>query len=142
MWNFYQRCWGWGGGAVLGMEGLILKWGNGEGKFSLHRWQRGVNPPILRAPLSLFCLPPYFKFCPILSPHLLPCLLQPQLYCSFCCPVSFTEWVVTPRWCAILLNDNIDLNMSSVYTRRYLYSRRALMCVLCSKASILPSSDT
>ena len=39
-------------------------------------------------------------------------------------------------WCAILLNNNMDLHMSSLGTRR------TLMCVLCKNESGLPRSDT
>ena len=39
-------------------------------------------------------------------------------------------------WCAIVLNDNIDLHMSSLSTRR------TLMCVFCNNVSSLLSSDT
>ena len=38
-------------------------------------------------------------------------------------------------WCAILLNNNMDLHMSSLGTRR------TLMCVLCKNESGLPRSD-
>ena len=38
-------------------------------------------------------------------------------------------------WCAIVLNDNIDLHMSSLSTRR------TLMCVFCNNVSSLLSSD-
>ena len=40
-------------------------------------------------------------------------------------------------WCAILRNDNMDLHMLAMLT-----TKRALMCVLCNKASSLLRPDT
>ena len=55
--------------------------------------------------------------------------------CFFCCPASLAKWVSCHIWCAILLNNNMDLHMSSLGTRR------TLMCVLCKNVSGLPRSD-
>ena len=83
-------------------------------KVSLHSWQRDVNPVILwrtPPPSSLYCLPPFFKIWsppPPLSCHLqLPLLLLLSY---------FFGWMAHLIWCATLLNDNMDLYMSSLST--------------------------
>ena len=72
------------------------------------------RPPILPSP-------PFFQTLSTCPPP--PSLSHPTPHpqCSFCCPVSLTEWVILPHLmhCAFLLNtcmDNIDLHMSSIST--------------------------
>ena len=57
---------------------------------------RGVLTTFYEDILYCLCPPPFFKFCPLPPLPLLPCHLR--------------------IWCAILLNDNIDLYMSSLGT--------------------------
>ena len=69
-------------------------------KISWHSRQRGTNPPIIRRP-------PFFKTS--LHCH----FLQLLPHFSFCWPVS---WWSNHIWCAILLNDNMDLQMLGLDT--------------------------
>ena len=63
----------------------------------------------------------------ILFTPLPPCCLQPHPHCSFCCLVSLAELVIASHLrCAILLNDIMDVHMSSL---------RTLMRLLCNKES-------
>ena len=69
---------GGGGGFIMGGSEIL--------KVSSHIWQRGPNPPILRRPPILPIHPPP-----------LPCHSNPHPHCSFCCPVSLAEWVITSQ---------------------------------------------
>ena len=93
------------------------------------------------------CWHPYFmktllycirSFLQILSnnPIHFPVTSNPHPYCFFCCPISLAQWVISHIWCAILFNDNMDLHMSDLGTRR------TLICVLCNNASSLVSFET
>ena len=60
----------------------------------------------------LHCLPTFFQ---ILSNP--PVVTNPQLHCSFCCYFSLFERVIAPHiWCAILLNDIMDPQISNLGT--------------------------
>ena len=85
----------------------------------------------------LYCLLPFFKFCP--TPQPLPCRFQSPTLTAFSV-VLILLLNGGPRyiWCAILLNDIKDLHIEP----RYLSTRRTLMCVLLNKASSLLRSDT
>ena len=86
-----------------------------------HSCQRGPNPPILRRPL-LYCLPPFF---PILSnpnpPFTLPVYSTPippppaPNALSIFLFLWLNGWS-HHIWCAILLNDIMDLHISSLST--------------------------
>ena len=80
-------------------------------KVYLLSWQRGANPPILPTYITY---PLFFKFRPPTT-HF-PVTSNPHSHCSFCWPVSLAEWWSHHIWCAILLNDNMDLHMSSLGT--------------------------
>ena len=110
-----------GGWETFTRNGVSQEWGvwfyNGRleiFKVFLHSWQRGANPLILwRPPILPIC--PFSNFIHPL-PHF-PVTSNPHLHCSFCCNVSLPEWVMGWSyhiWCAILLNDNVDLHMSSL----------------------------
>ena len=65
-------------------------------------------------------------------------LFNPHPYCSFCCLVSLAEWVIAPHLCAILLNDIMNLLMSSLGNlvlegpRCVFYAlRRQVYCRIC-----------
>ena len=91
-WEIFTR-----NGEKPGMIGRGL-WKNF--KISWHSRQRGTNPPIIRKP-------PFFKTS--LHCH----FLQLLPHFSFCWPVS---WWSNHIWCAILLNDNKDLQMLGLDT--------------------------
>ena len=100
---------------------------------SLHSWQRGSNLTLLWRPP--YCLTPF-------SNLPFPISLSPLTSTPIVFSVVLFLWLngrSRHSWCAILLNDNMDLHMSSMYLR----NRRTLMCVLCNKASSrLLRSDT
>ena len=90
-------------------------------KSKVHSWQRGPKPPYsIKTPL--YYLPtPFFKFFsppspPPHPPSLFPVNSKPYPHCFFCCLASLAEWVIMPHWWAILLNDTMDLHMSSLGT--------------------------
>ena len=139
-------------GGERGGEKFLLEMGevrNGEGgwfkmggleifKVSLHSWQRVANPPFLwRPPHSPYCQPPLFQILSTtpttsLSPSApTPTVLSGVLF------LSLNGWT-HHIWCAILLNDNMDLYVQPWY----LSSLGTLMCVLCNKASNLLGSET
>ena len=80
----------------------------------------------MKTPPPLYCLPPPPPSSNFVHPP--PSLLPPTpLHCSFCCLVSLAEWVIASHLrCAILLNDIMDVQMSSL---------RTLMRLLCNKES-------
>ena len=99
----------------MGGVGFIMV-GWGLFKFSLHSWQRGANLPIVCRP-TLYCLHPYFQFC---LTHALP-PLPSQLQCPPPTVSSVDLFLWLNGWschirCVILLNDNMDLHMSSLGT--------------------------
>ena len=63
----------------------------------------------MKMPLSCQPSPPFSNF--IDNPQ-----ASTSTACSFCCLVSLTEWVIVPHLCFILLNDIMDLDMSSLGT--------------------------
>ena len=69
---------GGGGGFIMGGWEIL--------KVSSHISQRGANPP-------------YFKKTPYTAypPPSTSLSLQPHPHCSFCCPVSLAEWVITSQ---------------------------------------------
>ena len=94
----------------------------GDGKFlkSLHIVGRGVLTPIFYEDSLILPTPLFFQI-----------LSTPSLQL----PVSLAEWVITTHLMCHF-NDNMDLHMLSLGTRR------TLMCVLWNKASNLLWSDT
>ena len=104
-----------GGRQEWGGVGFIMV-GWGLFKFSLHSWQRGANLPIVCRP-TLYCLHPYFQFCLTHPLPPLPCQLQcpPPTVPSVNLFLWLNGWSCHIR-CVILLNDNMDLHMSSLGT--------------------------
>ena len=106
-------------------RGLTLYWWVGGGKGEKFRkilyvpsWQRTANPRRINwRPLPRPMLPTtlFFKFWPTLPPHL-PVTSKPHSHCSFCCLVSFVEWVTCHISCANLRNDNMVLHISTLGT--------------------------
>ena len=85
--------------------------------FTYHSWERGPNPPTLWRPPILPPLP-FFQIC------------------SFYWLVFWLNRWLCLIWCAILLNDIIDLHMLSLDLDTFIFGTRStLMCVLCNKAS-------
>ena len=78
--RFFKNGCNWGGWGIFTYLQL-----------SLHSWQRVLTP------LFYEDYPLFFKFCP--NPPLLPLPSHLQTYphCSFCCPVSLAEFVITPH---------------------------------------------
>ena len=107
----------------------------GDGKFLLEMGAKpGMGGGVCLAPTSLFQILSTQPLTP------LPCHLQS-------CPTVFSvvmflwlNWWSCYILCVILLNDNMDLYMSSLGT--LVYTRRTLMYVSCNKASSLLKSDT
>ena len=100
-----------------GMVGICFIMGEWEIlKASLHSWPRGTNPYFLKFPLYCLLLPlPYFCLPP--PPPQLPCHLQPPsplLFLLFCL-FWVNEWS-RHIWCAILLNENMDMHTSNLDT--------------------------
>ena len=83
-------------------------------KVSLHSWQRGPSSLTLWK-LPLYCLYPFFKFCLPPPPTSLP---PPTCTPTTLSIVMFLSLNVRSRhiWCAILLNDKMDLQMLSFGT--------------------------
>ena len=90
-------------------------------KVSLHSWQRGANPTILWTPPPPPILPPLTPLFQILSTPPqpltpLPCYLQPTPPLFLLLFLWLNGWS-QHIWCAIiLLNDNMNLHMSSLGT--------------------------
>ena len=87
-----------------------------------HSWQRGPNSLFYKALAPPILPTPFFKFCP--TP--LPVTSNPHPHYTFCCLVSLAESVLRHIWRNTLLNNIMDVHMSSL---------RTLMCILCNKAS-------
>ena len=82
-------------------------------KVPLHSWQRGTNPPYLWRPL--YYLPLLFQ--KIFQPP--PTSLSPPTPTPTVLPVVLFLWLngwSHHIWCANLLNDNMDLHISSLGT--------------------------
>ena len=79
---------------------------------SLHSSLRGAKPPFYEDP-SYVAFPLFWNF---VQPHPLPCLLQPHSHCSSVVLFLWQNEWSRHTWCAILLNDNTDLHMSSLGT--------------------------
>ena len=137
---------GEGGWEIFTRNGGSQEWGGGWFKMGgleifkvfLHSWQRVANPPFLwRPPHSPYCQPPLFQILsttPTTSlspPAPTPTVLSGVLF------LSLNGWT-HHIWCAILLNDNMDLYVQPWY----LSSLGTMMCVLCNKASNLLGSET
>ena len=134
VWQIFTRK----GGGGPGMEGGGFIMG-GWGIFNvlLYSWQKGANPPYFMKTSSPILSKPLFQILSNPLPHThSPVTSNPHPHCFFCYPVSLTEWWSCHIWCAILLNDNMDLNMLGLGTRS------TLIFVLCNKASSLLQSDT
>ena len=103
------------GKARNGRVGFVM--GGGEiSKVSLYSYQRGAKPLILwRSPLYCLCLPPT-----LLSNFVKPLnfLLTSNPTLTVLSVVLFLwlNWWSWHIWCAILLNDNMDLHKSSFGT--------------------------
>ena len=85
-------------------------------KVSLHSWQGGLTP-LYRCPY--FAYPSFFKFCPTSPKTLTPTSLSPPILTPTVLSVAQFLWLngwSCHIWCAILLNDNMDLYMSSLGT--------------------------
>ena len=89
--------------------------------------RRVLTPLFYEDPLYIAKLP-FFKFCP--TP--LPCCLQPPALLLILLLFLWLNGWSCHIWCTILLNDIMDVHMSSL---------RILMHVLCNKVSSLLSSD-
>ena len=90
----------------------------GRGVLTLTFYEDPHSPP-------LYCLPTFFKFSPILSPPSLPPPSPTPTAHSVVLFLWQNEWS-SHIWCAILLNDIMDVHMSSL---------RTLMRILCNKAT-------
>ena len=91
-------------------------WKSRRSQESLHNWHRRAKLPILWRPiLPIFPILPnpiFFKFCP--TPPLSPQNPTPTVF-----SVVLFLWLnglSRHIWCAILLNDNMDLQMSRLGT--------------------------
>ena len=80
-----------------------FRWG-GDGKKSLDIVDRGVLTPLFHEKPLILPIPPFWS---VFHHPQLPCHLQPHFHCSFCFHVSLAHHI----WCAILVNDNLDLHM-------------------------------
>ena len=103
-----------GGGG--GGGGLVLYWGYGEFLKSLYIVGSGVLAPYFMKTL-LYCQLRFFKFCPF-PPSPRTSLSPPTLTLTVLSVVPFlwlNGWSLH-IWCAILLNDNMDLHMSGLGT--------------------------
>ena len=102
-------------------SGFIMGWWE-IFEVSLHSWQRGANPSILWRVAP----PPFFKFCSTLPPTSVTCPTPIPTVFSVALFLWLNGWS-SHIWCAVLLNDNIDLHMSSLGT----LVSEVLWCVLC-----------
>ena len=110
----------------------------GRGVLSLHSWQGVITPLFYEEPL--YCLPHPPFFFQILSMPLSPTSLSPPTSTPPVLSIILFLWLngwSYHIWCAILLNDNMDLHMSLGTL-----VPEGLWCVLCNKASKLLRSDT
>ena len=99
-----------------------------------------LNPLLYKDPL--YCLPPLF---PILSNPPTP----PSLFPATPIPIAYTVVLVLflclngwsqHNWCAILLNDIIDIHMLRLRTLMHVLCNKASSFVACIGVSILPPS--
>ena len=86
----------------------------GDGKFlkSIYWVGRGVLTLLFYGDPTYIAYPLFFKFRPPTT-HF-PVTSKPHSHCSFCWPVSLAELWSRRIWCAILVNDNMVLHMSSL----------------------------
>ena len=86
----------------------------GDGKFlkSIYLVGRRVLTLLFYGDPTYIVYPLFLKFRPPTT-HF-PVTSNPHSHCSFCWPVSLAEWWSRHIWCAILVNDNMDLHMSSL----------------------------
>ena len=108
-----------------------------------------MNPYFMKMPPYPYCLPlPLFQIlstlCPP-SPHpfTLPCHLQPPKLTILSVVLSLVLFLwlngwSRDIWCTVLLNDNMDLQMSSLGA----LVSEGPWCVLCNTVTSLLSSDT
>ena len=122
------------------MENFYEKWGRtlecGGWKSLYTVGRRVLTTLIYEAPL-LYCLPPFFQ---ILF-HPSPTYLSPPNATPTVFSVVLFLWLngwSRHIWCAILLNDNMNLHISSLGT----LVPKGPWCMLCNKASSLLRSDT
>ena len=89
-WEIFTRNWGEARKWVEEFGFIMGKMGN-----FLHSWQRNDYPISYEDPL--YCLS--FSFFQILSeiPFHFLVTSNPHSHCSFHCPVSFVEWMITPH---------------------------------------------
>ena len=104
-------------GGIQEWSEFVLWWVNGKFLKPLYIVGKGVlTPYFLKFPLYCLLLPfPYFCLPPPLPP--LPCHLQPSsplLFLLFCL-FWVNEWS-QHIWCAVLLNENMDMHTSNLDT--------------------------
>ena len=104
-WCFH--CWLWTNKCQLGQSVSVKKFTCSKVESKIV--EKGVRTP----PPPILPTPPFFKFCP---PPSLPYHLQPAPPLLFLLSVSLANGWSRHILCAILLNDNKDLHMSSVGT--------------------------
>ena len=95
--------------------GRSQEWGGGV--LSLHSWQGVITPLFYEEPL--YCLPHPPFFFQILSMPLSPTSLSPPTSTPPVLSIILFLWLngwSYHIWCAILLNDNMDLHMASLGT--------------------------
>ena len=106
-------------GKFLLEMGERQEWGGGGFLVSLHSWQRGSNLPFYEdSPIFAFPPPSRLLF-QMLSNPLSPTSLSPLTSIPTVLSVVLFLWLngwSRHIWCIILLNDNIDLHMSSLGT--------------------------
>ena len=88
-----------------------------------------VSNHLLYEDPSLFCLAPVFKFYP--TPFPVASNFHP--HCSFCCFVFWLNGWLHHIWCAILLNDIMDLNI---------YQKDPVVCLMQQDVKFTEVSDT
>ena len=116
---FFKNGYNGGGGR---WELFTRKGGRGRGweifKGSLHSWQRAANPLLNEDPSCIgYHPPPFFQF--LSTTTTTPNFLSPPTPTPTVFPVDLFLWLngwSHHIWCAIFLNDNLDLHMLSLDT--------------------------